>query len=67
MWDEIKKTAKTHIIRILYEIKFQLTTFDNITKHGEELIDYLIKTPASDTVLIRWKCIIDLFIENEFI
>lgn len=68
MWNEIKQTAKLHLLRILRIIKIRSAIYDgSISKNGPELLQYLIEQPASDIVLFRWRCIIDIYIENEFI
>lgn len=68
MWDEIKGKAKFQLLRVLKSIKVQSADYDgSMSKQGLELRKYLLEKPASDIALIRWRCIIDLFIENEFI
>lgn len=68
MWEEVKDKAKLHLLRVLESIKIHSSVYDSsISKHGAELRQYLIEQPSSDIILTRWKCIIDLFIANEFI
>lgn len=68
MWDEIKDKAKLHLLRTLGSIKIHLAINDSsVSKHGDELWQYFFEQPASDVVQIWWRCIIDLYIEHEFI
>lgn len=68
MWDEIKQTAKIHLVRILFHIKLQHGIVDDpISKRVSELRNNIIEQPASHSALIQWRYIIELFIEYEFI
>lgn len=62
MWCEIKDKTKLHALRILLKTKTLMTDSDNFTDGAE-----IKKQLPADNILVRWRCIIDLFVENEFI
>lgn len=67
MWNEIKDKARSHLVRVLFNIKALTASFDDSEELDEQSIERIIEQPPSDTILFRWRCIIDLFVENEFI
>lgn len=67
MWHEIKDKAGSHLVRVLFNIKALTASFDDSEELDEQSIQRIIAQPPSDTILFRWRCIIDLFVENEFI
>lgn len=71
MWREIKDKAKIQLLRVLNNTKFLRASFD-ISNDESELTEHalehkIVGQPISDTVLIRWRYIVDLFVENGFI
>lgn len=68
MWTEIKTNAKIEMLHVLFMSKIAMaddtTTSSDIEISAET---FYKEGPPSKAILKRWKFIIDMFIENDFI
>lgn len=68
MWHEIQQRAKMELLHILYMSKLALIDASTLTPLDEATPDMFFQDgPPSKEVLVRWKLIIDLFIQNGLI
>lgn len=64
----MKENAKVELLHILFMLKI-CNADEKKTPSMDEISDetFLKSEKPSDAILNRWKCIIDLFKQNEFI
>lgn len=72
MWHEIKEKAKLVSLMLFKNIKTEMAEYmmmdDKVGLHKPTSILWnAFLQPASENILNRWKCVIDLFIEKRFL
>lgn len=65
MWEEIQKRAKIEMLHILFMIKVTTADLDSLGETSPDAFYNWKQLP--NEVLKRWKIIIKIFTENEFI
>lgn len=65
MWEEIQKRAKIEILHVLFMTKVTTADLSSLSNTSPDAFYNWKKLP--DIVLKRWKLIIKIFTENEFI
>lgn len=69
MWNEIKDNAKINLVKIHSNLgKDKTVLLDSSSRlviSGKATEDFYYGHPTPETLLKRWKCFIDLCIENE--
>lgn len=67
MWQEIKDKAKFDLLNLYYNLALDQFSLAGDNAVPEDPNDFPIERSTPEVILNRWKCIIDLYVQNGFI